>query len=147
MISDNVEHAPCFARAAAETATPIVKIKHTPSPEGSEGKAELLLQALLAMTRVVRELNRLSEEDWSKVATSLAESVTRLSELRAVVSGLNPRQREALQLLLHGKSEKEAGQAMGLSVHTVHIYAKAIYAAFSVSTRAELLARWVLAEI
>ena len=58
----------------------------------------------------------------------------------AVTSGLSPRQAETLNLLLQGQSEKQVARALGVSVHTVHVYVKALYRRFGVSSRAELLA-------
>src|SRR5262249_6901013 len=59
---------------------------------------------------------------------------------RATIESLPPRQREALDCLLRGDSEKRAAAKMGVSPHTLHNYVKALYAAFGVSSRAELLA-------
>ena len=58
-------------------------------------------------------------------------------------SGLPPRQREVLQLLLEGLSVKEVAARLELSPNTVHSHIKTIYLRFSVSSRAELLARWI----
>ena len=57
------------------------------------------------------------------------------------VAELPPRRREVLDLLLRGKSEKEVGGAMKISIHTVHVHVKAIYKLAEVSSRAELLAK------
>jgi DNA-binding CsgD family transcriptional regulator len=54
---------------------------------------------------------------------------------------LAPREREVLQCLLRGASEKEVAYELNLSQHTVHSYVKSIYSAHGVSTRAELLVR------
>jgi DNA-binding CsgD family transcriptional regulator len=59
------------------------------------------------------------------------------------LANLTPRQRETLDCLLAGHSEKQIALELGRSPHTVHIYVKAIYRAFNVNTRAELLARFV----
>jgi DNA-binding CsgD family transcriptional regulator len=48
-----------------------------------------------------------------------------------------------LQLLLAGHSEKEVARRLGVSRNTVHHYVKAIHRHFRVSSRSELLARWV----
>ena len=56
---------------------------------------------------------------------------------------LPPRQRQTLQLLLAGNSEKEIASQMCLSHNTVHHYVKALHRHFGVSSRSELLARWV----
>jgi DNA-binding CsgD family transcriptional regulator len=53
---------------------------------------------------------------------------------------LRPRERQALDLLLEGMSEKEAADRMAVSPHTLHQYVKALYRAYGVSSRAQLLA-------
>ena len=58
-------------------------------------------------------------------------------------SQLSPRLQETLHFLLTGKSEKQIATELGLSKHTVHSYVKALYKHFGVTSRAELLARWV----
>jgi DNA-binding CsgD family transcriptional regulator len=54
-----------------------------------------------------------------------------------------PRQRQTLELLLNGNAEKEIAARLAISRHTVHVYVKSLYKRFGVSSRAELLARWV----
>jgi DNA-binding CsgD family transcriptional regulator len=56
---------------------------------------------------------------------------------------LTPRQRQTLQFLLAGHSEKQIATRLGLSPNTVHHYVKAIHRHLRVSSRSELLARWV----
>jgi DNA-binding CsgD family transcriptional regulator len=56
---------------------------------------------------------------------------------------LSPRLRQTLQSLLAGASEKQVAMKLGLSQHTVHVYVKALYKRYGVSSRGELLARWV----
>ena len=51
------------------------------------------------------------------------------------------RQDQTLQHLLQGDSEKQVAQKLSLSKHTVHVYVKALYRHYGVSSRAELLAR------
>ncbi len=56
---------------------------------------------------------------------------------------LAPRERETLQHLLSGKGEKQIAREMRVSYNTVHHYVKALHRHFKVSSRSELLARWV----
>lgn len=56
---------------------------------------------------------------------------------------LSPRARQTLQHLLAGLSEKQIASKLQLSPNTVHHYVKSIHKHFSVSSRSELLARWV----
>ena len=58
-------------------------------------------------------------------------------------SGISPRQRQTLELLLAGDSEKQIAAKLRLSQNTVHHYVKALYRHFHVSSRSELLSRWV----
>lgn len=56
---------------------------------------------------------------------------------------LTPRARQTLQHLLAGLSEKQIASNLHLSPNTVHHYVKSIHRHFGVSSRSELLARWV----
>lgn len=59
------------------------------------------------------------------------------------VAGLTRRQRQTLDGLLDGDSEKQIAMKLGLSRATVHEYVTAIYRHFDVSSRGELLAKFV----
>lgn len=59
------------------------------------------------------------------------------------IQSLTPRQRQTLQYLLAGHSEKQIASMLRLSRNTVHHYVKALHRHFNVSSRSELLARWV----
>lgn len=56
---------------------------------------------------------------------------------------LSPRVRQTLNRLLVGDSEKQVATALGVSIHTVHVYIKALYGALGVNSRAEMLAKFV----
>jgi len=56
---------------------------------------------------------------------------------------LAPRLRQTLDYLLTGDSEKQIARKLAISPHTVHVYVKSLYKKFDVSSRGELLARWV----
>ena len=56
---------------------------------------------------------------------------------------LSPRMRQTLERLLAGDSEKQIAARLAVSRHTVHVYVKAIYKGFGVSSRGELLAKFV----
>jgi DNA-binding CsgD family transcriptional regulator len=59
------------------------------------------------------------------------------------VAALPPRLKRVLFRLLTGDSEKEIANQLSLSRHTVHEYVKVIYARLDVSSRSELMARWI----
>jgi DNA-binding CsgD family transcriptional regulator len=54
---------------------------------------------------------------------------------------VSPRQREVLELLHRGASEKEVAATLEISLHTVHDHVKALHRAYGVRSRGELLAR------
>lgn len=56
---------------------------------------------------------------------------------------LTPRARAVLRCLLEGDSDKQVAARLKLSGYTVNQYVKVIFRHFRVSSRAELLARWV----
>jgi DNA-binding CsgD family transcriptional regulator len=59
------------------------------------------------------------------------------------VSSLSPRLRQVLACLLEGDSEQQAAGRLGLTRDTTHQYVKALYLRLGVSTRGELMARFV----
>jgi DNA-binding CsgD family transcriptional regulator len=58
-------------------------------------------------------------------------------------TALPPRLRQTLDFLLAGDTERQVAARMAISIHTVHDYVKALYAHFGVSSRGELMARWI----
>lgn len=69
---------------------------------------------------------------------------TRLSLAgQASKAGLTPRQRETLERLLDGMSEKQVASELGLSKATVHDYIVQLHKHFDVSSRGELLSYFV----
>lgn len=57
---------------------------------------------------------------------------------------LPPRQRQTLERLLQGDSEKQIALRLKLSPHTIHSYVKALHKRLSVSSRGELLSRFLV---
>jgi DNA-binding CsgD family transcriptional regulator len=57
--------------------------------------------------------------------------------------GLSRRMEQTLRSLLGGDSEKQAAAKMGVSPHTVHVYVKTLYRKYNVSSRGELLSKWM----
>jgi DNA-binding CsgD family transcriptional regulator len=56
---------------------------------------------------------------------------------------LSPRLRQTLERLLEGDGEKQIARRLGLSLPTVHQYVTDLYRRYGVSSRGELMARWV----
>lgn len=56
---------------------------------------------------------------------------------------LPPRLEQVLRLLMQGASEKQIARKLGVSMHTVHDYAKDLHKRFGVSSRGELLQRFL----
>jgi DNA-binding CsgD family transcriptional regulator len=74
--------------------------------------------------------------EWMYHAEATMERVTRATEL-------SPRLRQTLVCLLAGDTERQTAERLSLSIHTVHDYVKALYTHFGVSSRSELVSRWV----
>jgi len=70
-------------------------------------------------------------------------SATTSTSTQQAYAELSPRLEQTLCHLLSGASEKEVAKKLNLSRHTFHVYVKALYRHYGVSTRAELLARHV----
>lgn len=58
-------------------------------------------------------------------------------------SPLTPVERQVLQSLLTGLSEKAIASAQSQSYHTTHEYVTSIYRKFGVNNRAALMALWL----
>ncbi len=61
----------------------------------------------------------------------------------AELTELTGKQREVLRLALTGLSEKQIAARMHRSAHTVHVHLREIYRRLEVSSRAELMARFI----
>ena len=68
---------------------------------------------------------------------------TKPKDISAPLPHLAPRVRQTLQYLLEGDSEKQIALKIGISQHTVHVYVKSLYKTMNVSSRGELLAKFV----
>jgi DNA-binding NarL/FixJ family response regulator len=107
-----------------------------------------------AMLRLLQPLDGSSADPVEKKRRLLADLVRmigeqvhgqppRLTLLQAELNRLPPRLQQTMSSLLNGDSEKQAAKKMGVSPHTVHVYVKTLYRRYNVSSRGELLARWV----
>ena len=74
--------------------------------------------------------------DWLYTAEESAHKLNR-------ASGLAPRLKQTLEFLLAGETERQIAGKMKISVHTVHDYVKSLYVHFGVSSRNELMTKWV----
>lgn len=90
------------------------------------------------MTKALREI-----ENWNDESTHPTQSQPVKQESKGRVSDLTPAQARVYEEFVDGLSEKEIAAKLGISIHTVHDHAKAIYKSLSVSSRGELIADWV----
>lgn len=86
--------------------------------------------------------------EWWIVRTVHASVAAMVGEALAApgepgVGALSPRQRDVLDALLEGDSEKQAAARLGISPTTVHEHVAALYRHFGVASRGELMARFV----
>jgi DNA-binding NarL/FixJ family response regulator len=77
----------------------------------------------------------------------LSEAGSRVARLGSLgersPADLPPRARQVLRCLLEGDGDKQIAARLAISPLTVNVYTKAIYKHFGVSSRTELLARWI----
>lgn len=95
----------------------------------------------------------LGEKDFLPRHRTLAQAVA--TEVRTLIGGplarfdepspaaLPPRTRQVLRCLLEGDADKQVASRLGLTRHTVNQYIKVVFHHFGVSSRTELLARWI----
>uniref|UniRef100_A0A7C4QVH8 FHA domain-containing protein n=1 Tax=Schlesneria paludicola TaxID=360056 RepID=A0A7C4QVH8_9PLAN len=89
----------------------------------------------------------LTAEEHLGMASSSAPDTTDMhmppvhSGSQAVLEVLTPAQRRVFDLLIEGMLEKQIAWKLDISPHTVHNHIRAIYRAFGVHSRAELLVR------
>lgn len=72
---------------------------------------------------------------------SLAEKPPHV--IPAPLPHLAPRVKQTLRYLLEGDSEKQIARKLNISPHTVHVYVKRLYRDLGVSSRGELLSKFV----
>src|SRR5215813_5183901 len=80
-----------------------------------------------------RNLLAVFQEEWLRLRTA--------QEKESDGPRISRRQREVLDALLRGASEKEVAWELGISQQTVHTHVKSIYLAYGTRSRAELLVR------
>src|SRR5262249_8774600 len=85
-------------------------------------------------TQIVREFH-------AAIVPLVGRALARFNE--PCPSKLAPRARQVLKCLLEGDGDKQVAVRLALSPYTVNQYTKVIYRHFGVSSRAELLARWI----
>ena len=101
-----------------------------------------------ALAKVVRSLPNPPSDAVARKRKMVAEFCHLLgaeysrSPVRAI-PGLSPRHVETLEGLLAGDSEKQIAHKLGVSRNTVHVYVTALYRRFDVSSRGELLAKFL----
>ena len=78
---------------------------------------------------------------WRLAAAQVGHATAPIDSL---VASLPPRGRQTLDQLLLGRSEKEIAANLELSQNTVHDYVRVVYRRFAVTTRAELLSRFLV---
>jgi pSer/pThr/pTyr-binding forkhead associated (FHA) protein len=121
-------------------------IRDLGSRNGTRLNSQTLGEGVLA-PRAVVEIGPFNLKAYGDLALALedteeSEDSTRHVEAELIPSihKLTPAQRRVYDGFLHGFSEKEIATTLEISVNTVHTHSRAIYAAFGVSSRAELLA-------
>lgn len=142
------------ARVSRRTSNPTGSAaEHTPGPHAGRGDArsnDADRGAERPKARPMYGSVRASEFPRDPAPKQIQHSPRPSADLLSVgfdhplARGLTRQQRAVLPLLLEGQPEADIAKAMHRSVHTIHDHAKAIYAKLGVSTRAQLVARFMM---
>jgi LuxR family maltose regulon positive regulatory protein len=111
----------------------VVRITRSSAPRGAQGNSEASAARQRAVLADV--CRALDPRNQTKRAPGLP--------CAREIQDLSPRQQQTLSRLLAGDSEKQIARRLDISRHTVHVYVKALYRQFKVSSRGELLAKFV----
>jgi DNA-binding NarL/FixJ family response regulator len=118
----------------------------TPSTSSAPSNGPSRVGDLAAMARILVKLQPQDEplQRKRKLVAEFCRLVgEQLGHTTPAGHGLAPRLQQTLQRLLSGDSEKQIAARLGVSQHTVHVYVKGLYRHYDVSSRGELLARFV----
>jgi DNA-binding CsgD family transcriptional regulator len=111
-----------------------------PGTTGDEFSGVMLNRASGERDYTARERS-IVREAHAALAPLIGGPLTRFSE--PCPTDLAPRARQVLGCLLEGDGDKQIAARLGLSRFTVNEYTKLIFRHFGVSSRPELLARWI----
>lgn len=79
----------------------------------------------------------------SLVARKVVQFFNRLGDRAPELQRLSPREKEILELLSRGAAYKEIGDRIALSIHTVRMHIRGIYAKLQVHSRGEAVAKYL----
>ena len=118
------------------------------SPSNRPGNVQAMLRLLQPLDGATagdsaEKKRRLLADVIRMVGEQMHGQPPRMSHLEAELNRLPPRLRQTMRSLLAGDSEKQAAAKLGVSPHTVHVYVKSLYKRYQVSSRGELLSKWV----
>jgi len=130
--ADSTPNSPSPARQGNLAA--LLRSSRTSQPPAADTSAAI---ATLRQRQLVADFCKLL--GGQKIASSHANLVA------SIQPPLSPRQKQTLELLLAGDSEKQLARKLAISQHTVHVHVKTIYKRLGVSSRGELLSRFVRA--
>lgn len=77
---------------------------------------------------------------WPRLSQIARRDDTATAETSALRARVTTRQWEAAQLAARGKTNREIGEALGISARTVEVHLRRVFRAFEVRSRAELVA-------
>ncbi|MDP3069981.1 MAG: response regulator transcription factor [Opitutaceae bacterium] len=76
-----------------------------------------------------------------RVARRVLEMFSRLAPRETAMAGLSPRERQIIEGMVDGLTNKEIAERLGLSAHTTDGYTRAIYEKLHVNTRSGAVAK------
>ena len=115
---------------------------------GGSGNVQAMLRLLQPLDGAAagdpaEKKRRLLADVMRRIGEQIHGLPRRMTVLETELHRLPPRLQQTLHSLLAGDSEKQAAAKMGVSPHTLHVYVKTLYRKYNVSSRGELLSKWV----
>jgi DNA-binding CsgD family transcriptional regulator len=112
--------------------------KTSARPVNMAGLVQLMTRTQATPREAIHDARRMVAELCHLLGSRYSDKI-----LQGPGAELSPRLRQTLARLLAGDSEKQIARSLGVSQHTVHVYVKRLYLHYKVSSRGELLSRFV----
>jgi DNA-binding CsgD family transcriptional regulator len=110
-------------------------------PASSDEYAEVFLARAIGERDFSARARTIAANAMAAIASLLGGPLARFGEPSP--TDLPQRTRQVLRCLLEGDGDKQIASRLGMSPLTVNVYTKQIFRHFGVSSRAQLLARWI----
>lgn len=131
----------CFQEVVRALGADVSLLCITPVPVARQDHTVLYLMRHIGAREFSDRERAIVAEAMAQIAPLVGGPLARFGEPSP--AALPARTRAVLRCLLEGDTDKQVAARLGMTRHTVNQHAKAVFRHFGVTSRAELLARWV----